>query len=88
MWVNNVSPVLIPCTKSAPKITASGGVPGILQQRVGIKPPPTVALLAVSDAINPSGSPLPKFSLFFEALFASPYDTILAILPLLLEECQ
>ena len=56
-------------------------MPGIPKQRVGINPPPTVALLAVSDAINPSGSPLPKFSLFFEALFASPYETILAILP-------
>ena len=38
-------------------------------------------MLAVSDAINPSGSPLPKFSLFFEALFASPYETMLAMLP-------
>ena len=51
------------------------------KQSVGIKPPPTVALFAVSEAIRPSGSPFPKFSLFLELLFASPYETILAILP-------
>ena len=76
-----MSPVLIPWTNNAPKITASGGVPGIPRHSVGIKPPPTVALFAVSDAIKPSGSPLPKLSLFLELLFASPYETMLAILP-------
>ena len=71
----------MPWTSNAPKITASGGVPGIPRHKVGTNPPPTVALFAVSDAINPSGSPFPKLSLFFEDLFASPYETILAILP-------
>ena len=38
-------------------------------------------MFAVSDAMSPSGFPLPKVSLFFDDPFASPYETILAILP-------
>src|SRR3546814_1554281 len=57
-----LGPVRIPCTSSAPRMTASGGVPGMPSTRVGMKPPPTVALLADSVACTPSISPLPKRS--------------------------
>ena len=49
----------MPCTSSAPRITASGGVPGMPSTSVGMKPPPTVALLAASVAMIPPGSPWP-----------------------------
>ncbi len=41
-------------------MTASAGVPGMPSTSVGMKPPPTVALFADSEAMMPSGSPVPK----------------------------
>src|SRR3546814_15285220 len=60
-------PVRTPCTSNAPRMMASGGVPGMPRVRVGMKPAPTVALLAASVASTPLGSPRPKRSGVLEA---------------------
>ena len=48
-------------------MTASGGVPGIPKTSVGMKPPPTVALLADSVAWMPFGRALAEAFLIARA---------------------
>ncbi len=61
----------MPCTSNAPRMIASGGVPGMPSTSVGMNPPPTVALFEASVAITPSGSPVPKRSGCFDERLAS-----------------
>ena len=75
LCVNIAGPVRTPCTSSAPRTMASGGVPGMPRTNVGIKPPPTVALLADSVAMMPSGSPSPNLWWGLAVRLASEYAT-------------
>src|SRR3546814_19036400 len=62
-----LGPVRMPCTRSAPRMTASGGVPGMPSTRVGMKQPPAMELFADSDARRPSNVHLKKRSGCLEA---------------------
>ena len=73
-----------PCTISAPRRTAPITLPGIPSEINGIKAPPTVALLAASEAMIPSSLPFPNLSGFLDALLAAIYaarDPMLAPIP-------
>ena len=59
------------CRVSAPIITAVLPSPGIPRLSIGTMAPPLTELFAVSDAINPEGSPFPKSSGFLARRFAS-----------------
>ena len=65
-------PGVIPWIMSAPIRIAMAALPGMPKAMVGISAPPFIALLAVSGAITPRTSPLPKPSLFFELCTAWP----------------
>ena len=54
----------------APSITAVTASPGIPNAMMVTKDPPTLALLADSDAIIPSGVPFPNRSGWRENFFA------------------
>ena len=56
-------------------VEASPGIPSV---NIGTIVPPVVPLFAVSGATTPSGSPLPKFSGFFELFFTTPYESQVA----------
>ena len=55
--------------KSAPSMIAVTMSPGIPSAIMVISAPPAVPLLAASEAITPSGMPVPYFSGCFEAFF-------------------
>lgn len=66
---------------NAPMMAAAAGLPGIPMVRRGTKEPPVQPLLAASEAITPSGIPVPNSSGCLERFFAMSYETKLAILP-------
>ena len=51
-----------PWMSRPPSSTAAVGLPGMLSVSSGTSDGPTTALFAASEAITPSGSPLPKLS--------------------------
>ena len=68
--VKSLLPGTNPCRVSAPNITAALAEPGIPKANSGISEPPTMELFAHSDAITPSGMPVPNFSGCLEAFLA------------------
>ena len=68
---NRLRPGAMPWIISARSISAIVGLPGMPSDRVGTSAPAVTPLLAASDAITPSGSPVPNASRFGEERFAS-----------------
>ena len=60
-------PGLIPASKNTTIIIAVSASPGTPSAKSGIIAAAGTALLAVSEAINPSGEPCPKRVGFFES---------------------
>ncbi len=77
----NRGPTCIPCRVKAPINTAVVLSPGIPRDNSGIKAPPVRPLLADSEAITPSGAPVPIFSGCLEKFFSWVYDRTDAALP-------
>ena len=63
-------PDWIPWIVSAPSITAVTASPGIPNAMIVTSEPPTLALFEASEAMMPSGTPLPNASGRFENFFA------------------
>ena len=66
----NSGPDWMPWMVSAPSITAVTASPGIPNAMMVTSDPPTFALFEDSEAITPSGMPVPKRSGCFENFFA------------------
>ena len=61
-FVKSIGPGCKPWITKAPSNMASMTLPGIPSATSGTSAPPTVALLADSDAMIPSSHPVPNFS--------------------------
>ena len=66
--INN-GPTCSPCSVKAPIKTAVVLSPGIPSDKSGTRAPPVNPLFAASEAITPSGAPLPSFDGSFEKFF-------------------
>ena len=66
----NSGPDWMPWMVSAPSITAVTASPGMPKAMMVTSEPPTFELLAASEAMMPSGVPVPKRSGCFENFFA------------------
>ena len=71
-WFSISGPGVSPWISMAPRNSAMLVLPGMPKARVGIRPPPSLALLALSGAMTPRTSPLPKLSAFFSVCRACP----------------
>ena len=69
--IKRVGPGFSPCIIRPPIRTADTALPGTPKVKAGMRDPPTTALFDVSEAITPSGLPVPNSSGVFELLFAS-----------------
>ena len=66
----NSGPDWMPWIVSAPSITAVTASPGMPKAMIVTSEPPTLALLEDSEAMMPSGVPVPKRSGWREIFFA------------------
>src|SRR3954464_1767740 len=77
----NRGPGWMPWMVSAPSMTAVTASPGMPNAMMVTREPPTLELLAASEAMMPSGVPVPKRSGCDENFFAWSYAMTFAALP-------